>query len=162
MVAFRLFAPYWRTIAPMVIQDLHCRPQVVQHVSDLLSMTVPELLKETQAFTIPYLVLTKKGDILQKVADACRQSIRTICMEHINMASILTSILLCPSEDVEGMAVTLLRSASSEFDQINCAELVRTEPVLIASELLKVAGDADKYKESKVSTFTASTQCTVM
>ncbi|KAL9615276.1 MAG: hypothetical protein Q9167_000247 [Letrouitia subvulpina] len=120
------------------------------HTNQLIcGLAYDELLKETQAFTIPYLVLTKRRDILQKVADACGQTIRTICMEHSNMASILTNILLCPSEDVEGMVVTLLRSASSEFNQIDCAELVRTEPVLIASELLKVAGDADRYKGSK-------------
>ena len=147
----RLFSPYWRTIATTVVQDLQRRPQVAQQVSDLLAMTVVDFLRLTQYYTTPYLVLTKKRDILQRVAGACGRSIKDHCMDHNNLAAILAYVLLQPSKNAEDMTMRLLRSASSEFDYVDCAELVKGEPMLTASELLKVAGEDDDLKRSRVS-----------
>ena len=147
----RLFTPYWRTIAITVVQDLQRRPQVAQQMSDLLAMTVTDFLRLTQYHTTPYLVLTKKRDILQRVADACGRSIKDQCMDHNNLAAVLAYILLQPSKDTEDMIMGLLRAASSEFDHVDCAELVKGEPMLTASELLKAAGEDDDLKKSRVS-----------
>ncbi|KAL9586349.1 MAG: hypothetical protein Q9212_000967 [Teloschistes hypoglaucus] len=140
----RFLAPYWRTLAPTVVQDLQRRPQIAQYLSDLLSMTVSELLRLTQSYTLPYLVLTKKQDILQRVADACGSSIKDVCMDHTNMSSILAYIILRTTSEAEITIMTAFEVISSDFANVNCSELVKTEPVLIASELLKATGDADE------------------
>lgn len=147
----RLFTPYWRTISITVVQDLQRRPQVAQQMSDLLAMTVTDFLRLTQYHTTPYLVLTKKRDILQRVAGACSRSIKDQCMDHNNLAAILAYILLQPSKDTGEMIMGLLRAASPEFDHVDCAELVKGEPMLTASELLKAAGEDDDTKGSRVS-----------
>jgi serine/threonine-protein kinase ATR len=147
----RLFTPYWRTIAVMVVQDLQRRPQVAQQMSDLLAMTVTDFLRLTQYYTTPVLVLTKKRDILQRVAGACGRSIKDQCMDHNNLAAILAYILLQPLKDTEEMIMGLLQAVSAEFDQVDCAELVKGEPMLTASELLKAAGENDDVKRSRVS-----------
>ena len=147
----RLFTPYWRTIATTVVQDLQRRPQVAQQMSDLLAMTVTDFLRLTQYHTTPFLVLTKKRNILQRVAGACGRSIKDQCMDHNNLAAILASILMQPSTNTEEMIMGLLRAVSSEFDNVDCAELVKGEPMLTASELLKAAGEDDDSKRSRVS-----------
>ncbi|KAL8641328.1 MAG: hypothetical protein Q9228_001843 [Teloschistes exilis] len=151
----RFLAPYWRTLAPTVIQDLQRRPQIAQYLSDLLSMTVSELLRLTQSYTLPYLVLTKQQDILQRVADACGSSIKDVCMDHTNMSSILAYIILRTTSEAEITVMTAFEVISSDFANVNCSELVKTEPVLIASELLKAAGDADEATKPRV-----GSQCT--
>lgn len=127
-------------------QDLQRRPQIAQYLSDLMSITVSELLRLTQTYTLPYLVLTKQQNILQRVADACNRSIKDICMEPANTSAILAYILLRSPSDAEVTIMSALQSVSSEFLNVDCAELIKAEPVLIASELLKTAGDADATK----------------
>lgn len=150
--AMKLFAPYWRTIAVSVIQDLHRRPQIAQQISDLLAMSVSDFLSMTQVYTVPFLVLTKKQDILQRIADACGQTIMSLCREHNNLAAILSCVLLRTSSDVEDLVMALLNAVSPEFSNVDCSELLRSEPQATASELLRAAGEDDEVMKTKVST----------
>lgn len=147
----KLFAPYWRTIAVAVVQDIHRRPQIAQQISDLLAMSVSDFLSMTQVHTVPNFVLTKKQDILQRIADACGQSIMVLCREHNNLAAILSCVLLRTSSDVESLVMALLNAVSPEFGNVDCAELLKSEPQSTASELLRAAGENDETKRPKVS-----------
>lgn len=147
----KLFAPYWRSIAVSAVQDLQRRPQIVQQLSELLAIQVKEFLVLTQTYTVPYFVLRKKHDILQRIAEACGQSIMTVCREHANMAGILAGILLQCEGDVEGLVVGLLSVASPEFAHIDYAELLKSEPQATVAELLKNASDTHLEDQPKVS-----------
>ena len=114
-------------------------------------MSVSDFLSMTQVHTVPFLVLTKKQDVLQRIADACGQSIMVLCREHNNLAAILSCVLLRTSEDAESLIMALLNAVSPEFGNVDCAELLKSEPQSTASELLRVAGENDEMKESKVS-----------
>ena len=149
--AMKLFAPYWRTIAVTVVQNIHRRPQIVQQVSDLLAMSVSDFLSMTQAHTVPYFVLTKKQDVLQRIADACGQSIMVLCRGHNNLAAILSCVLLRTSSDVENLVMALLNAVSPEFGNVDCADLLKSEPQATASELLRAASEDDDIKRLKVS-----------
>ncbi|KAI4170794.1 MAG: hypothetical protein LQ343_004683 [Gyalolechia ehrenbergii] len=148
--ALKLLAPFWRTLAPTVVQELQRRPQIAQYLSDLLSLSVSELLRMTQIYTLPYLVLTKQRDLLQRIADACNRSIQGVCMEPDNMSAILAYIMLRSSGETEVTIMTAFQVISSDFVNVNCSELVKAEPVLIASELLKAAGDVDDAMKPNV------------
>lgn len=147
--AMKVFAPYWRTIAVAVVQDLQRRPQMAQQVSDLLGMSVQDFLVLTQVHTIPFFVLTKKQGILQRIADASGHSIMALCREHNNLAGILANILLRSSDDAESLVMALLNAVSPEFEHVDCAELLKSEPQSTATELLKAAGENDETKRSK-------------
>ena len=144
----KLFAPYWRTIAATVVQDIQRRPQLVQKLSDLLAMSVSDFLVLTQTHTVPHFVLRKKRGILQRIADASGQSVMTLCREHSNLAAILSNILLQPSSDVESLVINLLNSVSPEFNNVDSAELMKSEPQATAAELLKYAGDDEETKRA--------------
>jgi len=146
----KLFAPYWGTVAVAVVQDLPRRPQVAHQISDLLGMSVSDFLSLTQVHTIPFFVLTKKQDVLQRIADACGQSIMVLCREHNNLAAILSNILLQGSSDVESLVMSLLNAVSKEFSSVDCAELLKSEPQATATELLKSAGEDDEVKLPQV------------
>lgn len=148
--ALKLFAPYWRTIAITVVEDIQRRPQTVQQMSDLLAMSVSDFLSMTQVHTVPFFVLTKRQEILQRIADACGQSIMVLCREHNNLAAILSCVLLRSSHDVETLVMALLNAISPEFSNVDCAELLKSEPQATASELLRAAGEEDDAKRSKV------------
>ncbi|KAL6718301.1 serine/threonine-protein kinase M1 [Lecanora helva] len=147
--AMKLFAPYWRTVAVTVAQDLHRRPQIAQQISDLLALSVSDFLCLTQVHTVPFFVLTKKQDVLQRIANACGTSIMALCREHNNLAAILSCVLLKSPSDAEGLVISLLNAVSPEFNNVDCAELLRSEPQATASELLKAAGEVDGVKKSR-------------
>ena len=146
----KLFAPYWHTVAIIVVQDLQRRPQIAQQMSELLAINVSDFLSLTQVHTVPYFVLTKKQDILQRIADACGRSIMALCREHNNLAAILSCVLLQSSNDMENMVMSLLHAVSPEFSNVDCAELFKSEPQATAAELLRAAGEGDSMKTKKV------------
>ncbi|KAL8715001.1 MAG: hypothetical protein Q9220_000958 [cf. Caloplaca sp. 1 TL-2023] len=125
--------------------------QVAQYLSDLLSVSVSELLRLTQAYTLPHLVLTKQAEVLKRVADACNRSIKELCMEPTNMPAILAYIILRSSNQAEIAIMASYQAISPDFVNIDCSELVKSEPVLIASELLKSAGDAEESTSPRAS-----------
>ena len=133
--------PYWRTIAPTVVNELRRRPQVIQLMAELLSITTADFLQLTQVHTIPYLVLNQRREILSRVAESSGLPLRDMCLLHNNLASILAHILLKTSGDLKASVSSVLGTISSDFSGMECAELIRAEPILIASELLKVAGE---------------------
>lgn len=141
------------------MNDIQRRPQIAQQLSDLLGMTVTEFLLFTQIHTVPYLVLTKKRDILQRVADSCNRSAKTLCMDHNNLAAILACILLQESDDMESMIMALFAVVSPEFGKIDCMELLKAEQPLTASELLKAAGEDDESRRHKVSAIALAVTC---
>ena len=114
-------------------------------------MSVSGFLSMTQVHTVPFFVLTKKQDVLQRIADACGQSIMVLCREHNNLAAILSCVLLRTSSDVEILVMALLNAVSPEFCNVDCAELLKSEPQSTASELLRAAGENDEIKRPKVS-----------
>ena len=146
----RLFAPYWRTIATAVVNDLLKKPQVVQQMSDLLAITVADFLTFTQSYTTPYLILTKKQDILQRIADSSNRSLKQLCMDHTNLAATLACVLLQESEDPEGLIMALFSNISFEFAKIHCSDLLKAEQPLTAAELLKAATEDDDMGKTKV------------
>ena len=150
--ARRIFEPYWRTIAVTVVKDLQTRPQIAQLVCDLLNLSVPQFLQQTQFFTIPYLALTKKREVLQRVAESCgpEHSVKSLCMGHDQLAAILSYLLLQPWEDMENMVMSLLCHASPEFKDVNLEELIKSAPMLTGFELLKVAGEEEEGKTARV------------
>lgn len=119
----------------------------MQQMSDLLAMTVTDFLLFTQTYTVPYLVLTKKRDILQRIADSCNRSAKSLCMDHNNWAAILACILLQDSSDIEGLIMGLFSAVTPEFGKIHYTELLKAEQPLTAAEILKVASEEEPQKQ---------------
>lgn len=153
-----LFRPFWRTVAVAVVQDLFSIPQKAQQLAEFLEMTVDRFLLLTQRETIPYLVLTKKHDVLQRIA-AARSYARgqkctvqdIILQPQANLAAILALLLSQPSTDVEATASSLLAEAEPNLKHQDLAGLLKIDSVSVACELLKTAADEDEGRKAKVS-----------
>ena len=104
-------------------------------------MTVRDFLQLTQGFTVPMLVLNHRADILQRIADACGRSIKSLCVERQNLALILSHILLQRSGDAITLIMSCFAFISLDLSERECMELFKCEPYLTASELLKTAAD---------------------
>ncbi|KAI5198982.1 hypothetical protein AUEXF2481DRAFT_78310 [Aureobasidium subglaciale EXF-2481] len=147
-----LLKPFYRSIAVAVIQDLTTKPQKAQQLSEFLGMSVSHFLLLTQKDTVPFLVLTRKKDVLQRVASArsANTSIQDMCLQPpANLAAVISTLLYQPSSDVEGNATRCLAEIAPGFQSSDLGSLARSNPVLIACEMLKTAGDEDELNAPK-------------
>ncbi|KAF2115782.1 hypothetical protein BDV96DRAFT_599348 [Lophiotrema nucula] len=152
MNASEMFRPFWRSIGFAVIKDIHNKPQKAQLLSDLTEQSVAGLLLSTQTETLPHLVLTKRRDILQRIATARQKTVQEICLQsRKNFAGIFGLLLCQPVADVEKNAMDVLSAVVPEFaeNDRDLSDLVRDEPVLIAFEILKLAADQHESRKAQ-------------
>lgn len=146
-----LLSPFWRSVAVTIVKDLQVRPQKAQYLADLLGMSVNQFLLHTQSETLPFLVLTKKKEILQRIAKARNTNVQDMCVQpRRHLAFIVALLLRQDTPNAEKYVMDLLCHASSGFSESDFSTLVMLEPVVIACELLKCASDEDKEGKRKV------------
>ncbi|KAH9994734.1 phosphatidyl inositol 3-kinase [Xylariaceae sp. FL0662B] len=147
----QFFGPFWRYLAFSATKDLISRPKLTRLLAEMLDMTVAELLLYIQEHALPWLVLTKKKDVIQKIAEVRNeQEPWQPCLDNANLGPILALLLTQETPDVEQHSMSLLRHISPHFDGFNLVELLRIEPVETVLELLKVAGDADEDRKPHI------------
>ncbi|KAH8816823.1 protein kinase-like protein rad3 [Xylogone sp. PMI_703] len=151
VIVERLFSPYWASIAIVAVRELHTRPQISQMVADLLEITVPEFLILTQSYTLPWLVLAKKIDVINSICKAQQQNDPwDVCSEPSNLVPILSLLLVQNVQDIGRFASQQLQGVSSRFSELDFTELLRFERLPLGLHLLKAAADADDSKKSRV------------
>lgn len=124
---------------------------MAEQLCDLMGMKVDDFLRLTELYILPYLVLTQKRDIIAKVGATYKdpKSPFDLCTEKNNLAAILAFLLSQPSPNPEAMTMSVLAEVDAAFKGRSLAELVRTEPILIACDLLKSLGDTRDGKGSE-------------
>ena len=148
-----LLKPFSRSISISVVKDLLIRPQKVQQLADLLRIGVNQYLLATGSETLPYLVLAKKRDVLQRLASAHgpETTVQDICMQpRANLIAILSQLLLESASDIEPGVMELLCAVAPGFADYDLANLVKLDSILIMCELLKAAGDANVPRKYQV------------
>lgn len=113
-------------------------------------MSVNEFLVLTQQEILPFLVLHKKKDILQRVALARGQglTIKEICSSpSANLAAIIAHLLGCGSADPEADAISCLVEVGLDAD---LTSLIKCDPVMIACEMLKADEDVASDDKQEV------------
>ncbi|OQD80500.1 hypothetical protein PENANT_c035G04418 [Penicillium antarcticum] len=146
-----LFRPYWRTLSVTVVKNLQSRPHMAEQLCDLLGMKVDGFLRLTEVHVLPYLVLTRKRDIICRIGASRNEgeSAFDVCSEKNNLAAILAFLLSQQSDNPEAMIMSLLAEIDPAFKGRSLAELVRIEPILITCDLLKSLGDAGEQKKER-------------
>ena len=124
---------------------------MAEQLCDLLGMSVDSFLQLTEVHTLPYLVYTRRRDIITRIAAAYpSKSAFELCMERNNFASIIAYLLSQPEENHEAMIYSLLVEIDPNFKETSVTMLLKTEPIPITRELLKNMGDAGDGHDGKV------------
>ncbi|KAL2158380.1 hypothetical protein VTH06DRAFT_4428 [Thermothelomyces fergusii] len=147
----QLFEPFWGNLAFSVVKDLVSKPQTAQLVADLMQISVSDLLLMLQKHALPWLVLTKKREVIQKIAEARGdKEIWETCMDANNLPSILSLLLIQDAPDIAAHTMSLLGHISPRVNSFELVELLRTDPLTIALELFKAAADASEARKARV------------
>ncbi|EFR05531.1 kinase rad3 [Nannizzia gypsea CBS 118893] len=145
-----LFRPFWRTLSLLVIKNFQARPQIADELCDLLGMEVNGFLRLTTIYTLPYLVLTRKKDIITRIAMThSKKSVSELIKTRSHLASILALLLVQPFPNPETAIPSILQELSVKFNDPTLSKLVRSECVPITCELLRGLGGSGEGKGSK-------------
>ncbi|UPX14348.1 Non-specific serine/threonine protein kinase [Ascochyta rabiei] len=147
-----LFRPYWRILAFSVIKDIVNKPQKAQQLADLTEQTVRQLLVLTQAYTLPHLVLTKRRDVVEKIAQARKVSVAEVLTQpRNNLAKILALLLSQSVPDVESHAMETLAAiepAIREGSNNKLEALIALDITGVAIEILMLSAERDESKKA--------------
>jgi serine/threonine-protein kinase ATR len=147
----QLLGPYWKVIGFSVIKDIINKPQKAQQLADLTEQSVRQLLVQTQADTLPHLVLSKRRDIIEKIAQARKASIIDVLTHpRANLAKILALLLSQPAADVEKTAMETLAAidpAIRDGSNNRLDSWVALDITGIAIEILKLAADQEGVRK---------------
>ena len=114
-------------------------------------MTVDQLLLHTQTFALPYLVLNKKIDAIQMIAEVRNETEPwQPCLDNANLGRILALLLTQETTDIQEYTMSLLRHISPHFDEFGLTDLLQIEPLTITLNILKAAADADESRKLQV------------
>ena len=143
----QLFSPFWSTIAYVAVKDLQKRPQLTQSMADLLEMTIPELLVNTQIHAVPWLVLENGRDVLARISQARGDADEGQVIVD-NLAIIMSRLLTQNKSDMEEYIIDVIQSYSLRFDRNEFTVYLRSAAVMIAADLLKQAGEESENNPS--------------
>ncbi|RYP77529.1 hypothetical protein DL771_001102 [Monosporascus sp. 5C6A] len=145
MTPRQLLEPFWRSLAFSAVKDCVTQPKLIRLLAELMSMNIQDLILYIHGHAMPWLVLTKKRDVIQKIAEVRgEEEPWQPCLDNANLGPILALLLIQEVSDVQEYSMTLLRQISSHFDGLSLVELLQMEPLITTLELLKAAGDADE------------------
>lgn len=159
----RLLEPFWRSLAYLTVKDMFTRPQTTQMVADLLKTSVSELLLLIQSHALPWLVLHRRKDIIQRFLDARRETLALserdseqiwtmLYIDDANLSTILSRLLVQDEADLEEYVRSVLRDICQNAEVPSLRELLASNPVPTTLELLKMGGEADNSMRATVST----------
>ncbi|KAI8627883.1 phosphatidylinositol 3 [Xylariaceae sp. FL1651] len=151
MIPKHLFEPFWTSIAFKAVKDMTTQPKLTQLLAEMQEMSVDQLLLHIQAYALPYLVLTKKKDVIQRIAEVRNETEPwQPCLDNANLGRILALLLTQETADIQQHAMSLLRHVSSHFDEFSLVELLRIEPLATTLNILKIAADADEGRKPHI------------
>ncbi|KAK9456764.1 hypothetical protein V1511DRAFT_456314 [Dipodascopsis uninucleata] len=140
---WRLIAQFWSVISVFVFKEYGLNSRMVGTVANLLEVPVDNILLRTQEFTLPYLILAKKTDVLKRLADAQSKSLSQVCKE--NMSSILAVLLTQDLDNPVRNCVELLAEVTDDTNALTSIDLFSFE-LSVAVEILKMYNEDDELK----------------
>ncbi|KAI0520945.1 phosphatidylinositol 3 [Xylaria bambusicola] len=149
----QLFDLYWNSLAYLAIRDVIAQPKLTRLLAEIQDMTVSQLLLHIQTYALPYLVLNKKKDVIQMIAEVRNETEPwQPCLDNANLGRILALLLTQETTDIQEYTMSLLRHISPHFDEFGLADLLQIEPLATTFHILKAAADADESRKPQIRT----------
>jgi serine/threonine-protein kinase ATR len=146
-----MFEPFWRNMAYLVVKDIPTNPHLSRTMAELLHIRPQELLLLVQSHALPWLVLHRRKDVIEKIAEARQDAnIHSALVDPTNWSSIAALLLVQDVEDMEAFLRSLLSSLDSHFESMTLEEFFRSEMMAMIFELFKLAAEGDDSRKAAV------------
>ncbi|ANB14310.1 protein kinase MEC1 [Sugiyamaella lignohabitans] len=137
LTCWQLFTPFWSTISVVIVKQMVVNKSLLKRFAELLHIPTVDFLQRTTSFTVPYLVLAKKYDAVEMIAEACGSTSKKIYLDHVPM--ILAVLLTQDVPNPEVFAEQRWLDADPSFGIVEFADVISPNIQGLSFELLKLA-----------------------
>ncbi|KAJ8130697.1 hypothetical protein O1611_g2932 [Lasiodiplodia mahajangana] len=151
MAPSQLFGFYWSSLAYLAVRDIVTQPKLARLLAEMQEISPAQLLLHIQTDALPYLVLNKKKDVIQMIAEARNETeLWQPCLDNANLGGILALLITQETADIQQYTMSLLRHISPHFDEFKLVDLLQIEPLATALHVLKAAAEADESRKPHI------------
>lgn len=148
VTCLELMTPFWPTISVSVVKRQETRPQLMSCFADLLSVTPEDFLAQTHRYTVPFMVLTKRKDVLLRISEALELQVERLLLSDISKT--VAVLLIQGSSDLGEFVMQSLIDIHQPFSNVKLQQIVNTSRLEIACEVLKLHDPEDKEKSERI------------
>jgi serine/threonine-protein kinase ATR len=148
LTCYQLCTPFWPTISVLVVKQMEEKKSLLARFSELLEITVSDFLYRTLPFTVPYLVLSRRYDLVSTIASACGSTAKRVYLEHV---PVILAVLLTQNVDHPGdFAEERWLEADVSFSRVSFPDVVGSNMVGLTFEILKLYDGDDDPKTARI------------
>lgn len=150
-----LFEPFWKNLAFSVVKDMMTAPRKVELVTKILRIKMDDFLLTTQKFSLPWLFLSKRADVLSRITAARKETdAAAVFLAVENLSPILARLLVQEVPDKGTFVLEIIRSLSPHFESeckdVTIGDLMKMDSIRLCLELLLIAADGDNKTKNQV------------
>lgn len=151
----KLFSPFWRSMSVGVVGQVRSKPQILQSICVMTGTEPADFLRATMCYTLPYMTFMRKHDVLERLRQATpseREGGETLLQVLISNMSIIIGVLLVQETgEFEKSVMKCFQDVCDEMKNSEFNSIIRSNPISIATEVLKCCGDDDQVRKARVS-----------
>lgn len=138
---WQLCTPFWPTLSVRVLKQLNDNRQLVIQFATLLEIRWEDFVRRHLPFTVPYLALSRRFDVVASIAEICQTSPRRIYASHIPV--ILAVLMTQDVTDPLRFAEQRWNEADPSFKDIDLATIIGVNIAELTFEILKLSESED-------------------
>lgn len=143
-----LMSPFWPTISVSVLKRHISQPQIIPRLTTLLSITPKDFFSRTRKYTVPYMVLTKRMDVLELISEALVTPIEKLILENISKT--VAVLLMHESDDIGSFVMSTLAAVHRPMKRLDLSRIVIPHRLDIVFEVLKLHDPDDDERSRKI------------
>lgn len=130
-------------------------PRKVELVTKILRIKMDDFLLTTQKFSLPWLFLSKRADVLSRITAARKETdAAAVFLAVENLSPILARLLVQEVPDKGTFVLEIIRSLSPHFESeckdVTIGDLMKMDSIRLCLELLLIAADGDNKTKNQV------------
>lgn len=149
ITCLELMSPFWPTISVSVAKRHTSHFQFMENFADLLNIYPNDFFSQTHRYTVPFMVLTRRKVVLEKIAMALGWQIEKLLIHDIS--KIVAVLLVHESSDIGAFVMQSLIEVHQPFKNVNLQQIINTNRLDIAFEVLKLHDPDDREKSRRIS-----------
>lgn len=149
VTCLELMSPFWPTIGVSVVKRHISHPQILSRLTELLEITASDFFSETHKYTVPYMVLTRRKEVLEKIAASLNWSILKLLLENISKT--VAVLLMHESSNMGSFVMQSLIEVHESMKNLDLPLIINPNRLEIAFEVLKLHDPEDEGKSQRIS-----------
>ncbi|KAJ3091648.1 serine/threonine-protein kinase M1 [Quaeritorhiza haematococci] len=139
--------PFLPEISIYSVERIRTHPTILREIVSLFGRPLKEFVEQTLEYTLPHLVLEEKTELIEDLSRMLDRQVPVMCVHEVH--HILAYLFMQDKKEIQSALVCFLKIASSNFNNITMASLLRSCSLMLVTKLAIEMGDARESRKQK-------------